>query len=227
MTEPVGRNVQKTREPERNNTYSLDDLRLGLEQIPGVLAVSFETVSGNIERVNIIAESGHKSPGQIVQDTISYLFVISGQRLKPDAVNVVRSSGGDLMRSERRPMLAELAAEYTEQGKTISVVLQLDEQEYPGTAVLVPGSETARDLMTAGIRATLKAADGVMRRQCEFRILDARHLSLAGEAVVIVAIGVFPELGSGVLVGTARVRRDVLDAAARATLDAINRAFTF
>ena len=228
MPDRVDDNVNRKMNDDRDPMVSLEGLRAGLYQIPGVLAVSFEQTGERVDRVNIIAKSGSKSRGQIVQDAISYLYVTLGVRLRPDDVNVIRSTDGELAPTDRRPMLAKLETQYRGPGdKQVRVTLALEGQEYHGLAQISSGRDHTQGTIQAGIRATLVAANEIMKHRCQFELGDVRSLRLADEQVIIVAVRVYPEMGSKTLIGSARIRRDELDGAARAALDAINRAFSF
>ncbi|MFO8060598.1 MAG: hypothetical protein R6U70_08085 [Bacillota bacterium] len=216
-------------EASENERREVKGLRTALLSLRGVLAASVVADDGEeITRVSIVARSGEKSRRQVVQDVISLVMVYGGARLSPADVDVVFSSNDDLLQSaEGRPCLVSLESRSAAKGFTVRVVLSLEDRVVEGavsTAEQRPGS---RALLELGGRATLRASERLLEGGCRLHLEHVDVVSFAGERVVIAAVSLTPDIGSGVLVGAVRVRRDLLEASARAVLDAINRTFRF
>ncbi len=203
--------------------------RRALLALRGVLAASVEVDDdGVLNRVSVVAQSGEKSRKQIVQDVISLVLVYLGARLPPSKVDVVFSSGDDdlLQSVAGRPRLVSLESHYGSGGCTVKVMLALEDREVTGTVRIADERPSSQALMAAGGRATLQASEGFLEG-VRLHLQHIDSLEFARERVVMAAVTLTPDIGSGVLLGAVRVRRDLLEASARAALDAINRTFQF
>ncbi len=205
----------------------LSTLESEITAMAGVLAASLEAdPEAGIRKVNIIARQGVRSRGQMVQDTISLVFVRSGIRLPSASVDVIECSHDGLVGGAGRPRLVVIETHSTREGSRVQVTLTLDGTAAEGFAPADAGVNR-NGSMIAGVGATLRAAEELMSHRLSFRPMDVRSLEFAGEEVVLTVVSVEPSVGSGLLVGSSRVQGDPLEAAARAALDAINRTFTF
>lgn len=205
-----------------------ENLRLGVLSLQGILAVSLSGDGDSITSVNIIARDGQKSRGQIVQDVISLALITGGLRLEPDDVDVVFTSGSDLLQTgHRRPRLVSIETTYSAEGVRVQVILALSDKEKAGTAHIETRRPNPRRLVEAGARATLSAAEELLSGRCQLHLRDIVEVQFAGDRVVLVAVSAVPDVWQGSLVGAVRVRGDLADAAARAVLDAVNRTFRF
>jgi len=195
--------------------------------MPGILAVNLEPgAADRIRKVNIIAREGTRSRGQIVQDTISLVFVRSGDRLTADAVDVIECSDDGLVSVAGRPRLSTIEVEDGAGGRSVTIGLSREGRAFLGSAAV--GSGTSRTgLMRSGVEATLRAAEAMMADRLTFSVMDLRTLQCGGEAIVLLVVVPTPPVGNGLLVGSTRIQGDPVEAAARAALDAINRTFTF
>ncbi len=215
-----------TPEEERRTVEGSREAMLSLR---GVLAASVETDGeGDLTGVSIVAESGDKSRRQIAQDVISLVLVHLGTRLSPGDVNVVFSSGDDLLQAVKgRPRLVSLESHYGAGAFTVRVILALKDKEVEGAMSIAEEAPSSRVLLTAGGRATLRAAERLLEGGCQLQLQHIHSMDFASERVVMATVTLTPDIGTGVLLGAVRVRRDLLEASARAVLDAINRTFRF
>jgi len=205
-----------------------ESLRTGVLSLQGIRAVSLSGDGESITSVNIIAEDGDKSRGQIVQDVISLALITCGLRLEPDDVDVVFTSGSDLLETDhRRPQLVSIETTYSVEEVRVKVTLALDDSENEGVARIETRKPSPRRLVEAGARATLSAAEELLSGRCQLHLSDVVEFRFAGDGVVLVAVSAVPDVWNGILVGAVRVRGDLADAAARAVLDAVNRTFRF
>ncbi len=215
-------------EPE-SERRTAEESRRALLALRGVLAASVEVDDeGVLSRVSVVAQSGEKSRRQIVQDVISLVFVYLGVKLSPSKVDVVFSSGDDdlLQSVAGRPRLVSLESHYGSGGCTVKVGLALEDREVTGTVRIADEKPSSHALLAAGGRATLQASEGFLEG-VHLQLQHIDSMEFARERVVMVAVTLTPDIGAGVLVGAVRVRRDLLEASARAALDAINRTFQF
>ncbi len=203
-------------------------LRNRILQIPDVLNASVvRDESGGISRVNVVADADERSRLQLARDVVSLVAVQDGCQLTPDDVDTIFVSNSEMVSGENRPRLVGLSTSYSERELVCSVNLQLGGREVEGSATLNRPQADMRGLISVGARAALQAAQRLLDDRCQFTLQDAQHTHLAGQQVALVAVSVHPEMGTGLLLGSVRIRQGAVDAAARAALDAINRTFTY
>ncbi len=193
----------------------------------GILAANLEVdESGGIRKVNIVAREGTRSRGQIVQDTVSLVFVRSGIRIPASAVDVIECSDRGLLGGPGRPRLSAIDTERSGNSAVVCITLSLGDSIARGRITTGSGG-AGRGVLVPGVEATLRAAEELISHRLKFRIVDVRSFDIAGDEIVLVGVSPVPAIGDGFLIGTARVAGDSIEAASRATLDAINRTFTF
>ena len=222
---------------ENKSKYAQEDegrkefsaLRKEMMQLSSILSAYIVTdESGHISEVNVVANYEERTRPQIARDVVSLVAVRTGEHLSPQQVTAVFQAEGDLVNNgESRPQLKGFSVSYDEERFSISVAMQLAEKEVKGFHALPVTQPESRDLIRGGAEASLQAVNNLLAEDGKrFLVEDIALKNFAEEKVILVAVSVYPDNGAGTLVGTARIKRDVLDASARAALDAINRTFT-
>ncbi|MFO7942280.1 MAG: hypothetical protein R6U92_06560 [Bacillota bacterium] len=209
-----------------SNDVSSGELESEIRAMPAVLAANVErNDGGEIRKINVIAREGVRSRGQIVQDTVSLAFIRSGVRLPGDAIDVIECRDEGLIGGRGRPRLSAIETCLLGDEYTVTVTLSSAEVVVNGSARLHSSPHSAK--LTAGVRATLRAAEKLLSGGLEFRAVEVKPVELAGEEIVLCVVSPTPSLLNGFLVGASRIKSDPLEASARSALDAINRTFRF
>ncbi|GEM_PF-4006759 len=212
-----------------SGTGDTDGLRHMIDRLPGVITASVVTGDyGAVSGVNLVAEAGERSRQQLRQDIVSLAFVHAGDRLSPGDVDVVFSSGSELLPSEdSRPQLVSLSTTYEPGTTRVAVTLAVGERRAEATQDLESPEPGRIQLLAGSGRVTLSAAEQLMAERCSFSLEGADTVRMAGQEVAVVAVATSPDVTDGPLIGAVRIRSDLVDAGAKAALDAINRAFSF
>jgi hypothetical protein len=227
-----------------NDIWSIDDLELELRQLPGVRAAGFdESEDVLLVQLHISEPSRSEAPDQPVPVSASRIAARHSDR--PVAVEVVRwrsapaptpvvvapvapvvagadtsDTAGAAAMETREPtrcrLLAVLAFPDTDE---LEVHLVLDGRRTIGRAPVSRGAEGAADATLAAVR---DLGTGLNARVRWARSIDASNGGddTGRQTVAIALDGVDPRspVHYGLAAGTS-----VIDAAARATLDALNR----
>ncbi|MFP4200692.1 MAG: hypothetical protein ACLFS8_04670 [Clostridia bacterium] len=194
--------------------------------MPAVLAANLERDDdGKIIKINIIAREGVRSRTQIIQDAVSLVFIRSGVRLSGDAIDVIECRDEGLIGGPGRPRLSAIETSLVGDEYVVSVSLISAGVSVTGSARLHLAPPSAK--LTAGVQATLRAAEKLVPGGLEFRTIEVKRVELAGEEIIMCVVSPTPSLLNGSLVGASRIKADPLEASARSALDAINRTFRF
>ncbi|MDX6225016.1 MAG: hypothetical protein QOJ92_1960 [Frankiales bacterium] len=202
----------------------LPDLELALTQLPGVRAASVVTgPDAQPTEIHVLAGAG-KPAKQLVRDVQSLAMakydldidhrIVSVVQLEPDEVLGVASPA-----DAPRPVMTTVQLRTTSGETEATVIVSLGDVTFEGSAT-GPGSVTTRPRLVA--RATLEAVRELLGTPAEVEHAAIASVGAYSVAVCVVAV-VLPRIGEQLLTGSALVRGDEADAAARAVLDALNR----
>lgn len=201
-----------------------------IEHLLGLLAgvISARVVVndwGAIEEIHILA-SAERSPKQIVRDVESSLAAKWNLNVDHKKISVAQLTGmrGPLPYVRLKLLSLEVSTDTVRGSLKAKVVLGRSDDEnvtYEGTAEGASSASTSLKVFSRAVMAALGQA------------CDPQNL-LALEDIGIVRVGqrdiavavlvvITPRGNEEVLVGAVYVRRDPVDAAVRATLDAVNR----
>ncbi len=207
--------------PRERVGVSVRRLQQAIERIRGVSSARVILDDrNNIAEIHLVGSSSRR-PKQIVRDTESLLHARFGIRVDYRKVSLVQLDG--MSAPSARSRLEFIAA--TPSAKTadsVEVVLQNEGKLYEGVAPIQPlgqGTPEASAVAHATIRAVQKAIGDI----ASLTIQEAKSLAVDGQQVVLVVIRASTSQGEECLTGTCIARDDSLGAAAKATLDAINR----
>ncbi len=216
---------------EATSALSPEELRRLINRLPGVITASVVTDDGADEElsgVNLVARANQRSRGQLRRDVVSLLFIHTGERMAEKDVDVVFSAGSELVAGEgARPQLVSLATTYERGTTSIEVTLAVGDRRGRASRDLESPRPGRIQLLSGSGRVTLSAAEQLISERCHFALEGADTVRLAGEDVAVVAVATAPDVTDGPLIGAVRIHGDLVDAGAKAALDAINRAFSF
>ena len=207
--------------PKERGELSVRRLQQAIEQIRGVDSARVVLDDENRIAEIHLAGSSTRRPKQIVRDTESLLHARFGIHVDYRKISLVQLDGND--RSSARSRLELIAAAPNPStGDSVEVILQNDGKLYEGMAPIqarAQGSPDAGAVARATVRAVQKAIGDIA---C-LTIQEAKKLSADGQQVVLVVIHAATSQGEEYLTGTCIAHDNAFEAAAKATLDAINR----
>lgn len=209
----------------------LPDLEQALTQIQGVRAASVVTgPDAKPTEIHVLAGGG-KPAKQLVRDVQSLAMAKYDLDIDHRIVSVVQLDADDLAvvttesatgSDTPRPVMTTVQLRTTKGETEATVAVTLAEHTFEGSAI-GPGTASARPRLVA--RATLEAVRELLGSPAEIEHAAIAQVGSHSVAVCVVAI-VVPRLGEQLLTGSALVRDDEADAAARCVLDALNRRLT-
>lgn len=208
----------------------LPDLEQALTQIQGVRAASVVTgPDARPTEIHVLAGGG-KPAKQLVRDVQSLAMakydldidhrIVSVVQLDAEDLSVVTTEPGGP--EAPRPAMTTVQLRTTRGETEATVAVTLGDHTFEGSAT-GPGTASARPRIVA--RATLEAVRELLGSPAEIEHATIAHVGSHSVAVCVVAV-VVPRVGEQLLTGSALVRDDEADAAARCVLDALNRRLT-
>lgn len=207
-----------------------EDLARRVTRLQGVLACRASVDElGNLTDIRLVVR-GDVDVHRIRQDVRSLLVAETGVDIGQELVRVAVVYGpGELVPGPRRVRIlsTSVTRSLTPAGRTVTASVSLARQGdvSTGQAEGPWGADEAR----LAAEATYRALEQLLGVGPLFRVVRVEHCTGApGPPAVLVAASVVPEPGPGdVYTGSAVVRWDPVDAAARAALGAVNRWVAF
>jgi hypothetical protein len=173
-----------------------------------------------IDEVHIISD-GSRLPKQLVRDIETALLVQLGINLDHKKISVVQFSGKEtpsaILPARLRLHSIKLGTEGRSAEALVSIVA--GGECYSGTA---SGPNTAKNKLKLIALATLNAAHAYLGCN-EFFLEDMQRAGVGSREALVIAVSHLTEKGEEGLLGIAFLGGDEREAAAKATLDAINR----
>lgn len=228
---------EKMQYPSERSSQALEErLQRAIERIAGVTCarVIFDHTDGNgdISEIHLVGGATRR-PKQIVRDTESLLCARYGIRVDYRRISLVQLGPGDVVSVRKRLQFVSAVASREDASHAdadiVRVVLRVGEDSYEGTA---PVESRARDdhpsdereaPAKAAAKATLAAVRQVIGSIIPLRVQGVRIVSTDGHQVSLAVVSASTARGVERLTGTCLVTDNVLEAASKATLDAINR----
>lgn len=204
----------------------LPDLEQALTQLPGVRAASVVTgPDARPTEIHVLA-GADKPAKQLVRDVQSLAMAKYDLDIDHRIVSVVQLDLDEISDNAAttegpRPAMTTVQLRTTHGETEATVVVALGDDTFEGSAT-GPSTATGRPRLVA--RATLEAVRELLGTPAEVEHAAIAVVGAHTVAVCVVAV-VVPRLGEQLLTGSALVRDDEADAAARAVLDALNRKF--
>ena len=189
---------------------------------------------GRVSEVHVLAgrERGAK---QLVRDVQSVILTNFGVDIDYRTVSVVQldetaapaatpapseapaQSGGTVATESRRPAIVRLVTETAAFTTEVRIAVQVEGNERAGMA---------RGPSTSGLRLVANAtidAVGDLLRASAVEVQSSELMTVGTVQLAVVVLRLATSRGEQLLTGSALVRKDMNDAVARATLDALNR----
>ena len=192
------------------------DLEAAVGSLPSVRGVRVVTGDQEIEEIHVVSEPAVQ-PKRLVRDIVTLLFVRFGMRIDHRRVSIVGGTGQLGTPTSGRPILESVRPDPA--AGCLRAELRFGDQVITGESPL----DSVASEIKAASSATLDAIGRLLGREGELTAREAQVLAFGGEQVVIVLVHWQTGDRQAVLVGTSLSEQDPLVAAARATLDAVNR----
>jgi hypothetical protein len=211
------RNKSVTAPLHEERFFVITDLEDAIAQLPKVRGVRVVASEKEIEEIHVISAKDIL-PKALVRDIISLLFVRFGVRVDRRCLSIVQSDE-EPRPQVGRPVIVGVTQTHVGDDIQTSVELHSGRQLVLG-ANTVPASEG--DLRGGGL-ALVNAVENLIGRRRVIDLDDVKLVGMKDRELVIVLVTWHGARADESFVGSALSERSPAAAAARATLDAINR----
>lgn len=189
-----------------------------INKIRGVYAAQVIITNDVVEEIHVIA-SPLRKPKQIVRDIESMLLVHFAVRVDYRRVSLVQMQEERLFQAEGRPRLAAVRS-VDGMSRRAEVELEKDGQLYVGAA---HGSDATIGQARLVSMATIEAMQQVLGEHVTYRVNEVEQIIVDQMPAVVVSVTINFGANEEKLFGICQIHTELADAAARATLNAVNR----
>lgn len=189
-----------------------------INKIRGVYAAQVVISEDTVEEIHVIA-SPLRKPKQVVRDIESMLLVNFSVRVDYRRISLVQMQEERLFQAEGRPRLVAVRS-IDGPDRRAEVEMEKEGHLYVGTA---RASEHEVEPIRLVSIATIEAMEQVLGDRVTYRIDDVQPVMIGQIPAVIVVVTLDFEGSRETLLGICQIRHEQADAAARATLNAVNR----
>jgi hypothetical protein len=189
-----------------------------INKIRGVYAAQVVIGEDNVEEIHVIA-SPMRKPKQVVRDIESMLLVNFGVRVDYRRISLVQMQEERLFQAEGRPRLVTVRC-VEGPNRRAEVELEKDGHLFVGSA---HSAGTDVDVVNLVCTATIEAMEQVLGERVTYHINAVEQITVSQMPAVVVAVMLDFGTSQEILFGICHVHKEIADAAARATLNAVNR----
>jgi hypothetical protein len=196
-------------------------LKQAIERIEGVTSASIVIgAQDEVEEIHLAGPASRR-PKKIVRDVESLLCAQFGIRVDYRKISVVQV-GPESNPSRRLRLRLISARPHPRREGQVQVILQNEDRRFEGSAVMEDHTNAAHGT-SATADATLAAVQKALGQTVRLRTRDMQTITSADRQVCLAIVSAMTPQGEEQLTGTCLVGSNVLEAASKATLDAINR----
>jgi len=179
---------------------------------------------GEIKEVHVLARAG-RHPRQIMKDVESALLSSFGSSVSQKKISVAQIQQDlDEELHGARLRLESVSAHTSGTSFEARVRLRYENELVEGTA---KGAASPNNKLRLVAEATLAAVAEYFRAEYLFALEDVATLRLGMRDVVVVSLVFISNEGEEPLTGSSLIKNDEREAVSRATLDAVNRQFSW
>lgn len=191
-----------------------------LRILPGVLGVRVSMPQGNLEAIHVLVGS-ERHPKRVVRDIETVLAAHADIRVDRRCISVAQLNNEQSHESDR---LVLDTVQMKMQGDRADIVIELIHRGERYTGQSTGPNLPRQRLRTVGL-ATLQAVARATQQEFEFALDDITAVEIGEQqrAVIALVSALSLQQPGGLFIGCAYIRRDEVEAAARATLAALNR----
>ncbi|MDI3534647.1 MAG: hypothetical protein PWQ82_1012 [Thermosediminibacterales bacterium] len=175
---------------------------------------------GEIKEIHVLA-SNKRSPKQIVRDIESALMAKFGSEIDHKKVSVAQLHDENEINSSNRLKL--LSVNMKLEGARAGAKVELVDGDNNIFEGFDEGAGSLINKLRLVVSATLKAIERYLNGSCSFAVEDVSLIEIAKKETVVVAVSIVTGSEEETVVGSAFIKKDVSEAAVKATLSAINR----
>jgi hypothetical protein len=162
----------------------------------------------------------------VVRDIESAVLVKLGITIDHKCISVAQLGSDELPLpvNELRLRLVRIGYSISGAESTVSITVSADETLFEAAA---SGPKLNHNRLCLAARATLSAVERYLGTENMFVLSDASKITVANQDAVITVISFYRDSREEILLGAALAKGDDLEAAAKSTLDAVNRRLVF
>jgi hypothetical protein len=187
-----------------------------INKIRGVYAAQVVISDDNVEEIHVIASPVRK-PKQVVRDIESMLLVNFSVRVDYRRISLVQMQEERLFQAEGRPRLVAVRS-IEGPDRRAEVEMEKDGHLFIGTA---HGADIGVARLVS--MATIEAMQQVLGERVTYRVDDVQNVDIQDMQAIVAVITLDFGSSQETLLGICQVHEELADAAARATLNAVNR----
>lgn len=189
-----------------------------INKIRGVYAAQVVIGDDTVEEIHVIA-SPLRKPKQVVRDIESMLLVNFGVRVDYRRISLVQMQEERLFQAEGRPRLVAVRS-VDGANRRAEVELEKDGHLFVGSA---SAHDSDLDIIRLVSMATIEAMEQVLGERVIYHVDDSQQIMIKQIPAIVVVVTLEFETSKETLLGICMIRAEAADAAARATLNAVNR----
>ena len=204
--------------------YSAKDYEDTIKKIKDVLAARVVLLdNGEIDEIHVLAGPG-RLPKHIVRDVESAIMAAFGVQIDRRKISIAQVNADESPEDRRRIRLTKVAIVAGADLAEVEVHLSLGDAKVVGTASGVP---TPTGWLRLAADATVMALSQLLSPRYA---LSVNHVAVTDSKrvkIAIVSVSLVGESSEQILSGSCPVSYDEREAVVKATLDAVNRRFSF
>jgi hypothetical protein len=195
------------------------DLEREINKLDGVTSARVLSTGTEIDEIHVIAPRD-RTPKKVVRDIESLLLVRFGMRIDHRKISVVQTGAEPAPAPVlSRPQIQKIEA--TALGDKTSVHVEISVE---GDSIEGIGEHSPQEsILYAGSRALINAIEKLSNTQGALSLQDVSVVQMGAQKIVLAVLSWTIEGQEEILVGATAARGELLEDAARATLDAVNR----
>jgi len=198
---------------------SFEEMEYFLNDIKSVLSSKVIVDSNNeISEIHVLSDNSRHSK-QIARDIRTALLSKFNVDIDYKIISVAQIDKNLSFNADYRLLYEGYIIETTSDKIKIKTKLTWDGKEFIGEA---EGIKSEKQSLVVAAKSTLDAIGQAVNYDC-FIIEDIQYAKIAGEKALIIAINQINNGKENILVGAAIIENNKIDAAIKATLNAINR----
>ncbi len=200
-----------------------------IERIEGVTSAKVILAEdGGVSEIHLVSSSSRR-PKQVVRDIESLLNAQYGIRVDYRCISLVQLSSENTTPPHKRVQFVS-AQSLLPTEHSLQVTLQDENTRYRGVASLLPtaqSNESDEPCTRAAACATVAALQQILSQYVQLSVQEAQTVSTDDQQIALVIILAQTASSQERLTGTCIIGDSPYDAAAKATLDAVNRRLPF
>ena len=209
----------RQQEPIAPVYFFTPDIEREIGKLDSVISARVLSSGNTIEEIHVLASPG-RPPKKLVRDIESLLIVHFGIRVDHRKIGIVHlGQEAGRAREAARPQILSVVEKRTEDNFAVVIDLWQDGLVFQGEATMRPG-ETELHVSS---RALLAAIEKLLNLTNIIVIKDVATVTMNGQQIVVVLLNWLMDEEVLSLVGATASQGNPLEAAARATFDALNR----